>query len=102
MIRQYFSIFSKNYLAACVMFVGAMFPLSANVLANEAITVPDTSVIIQVPSQDHIKLVQAEETAEQKAARLKEERRLERQRKRAERAAKRKKRSSRPRFGSFF
>ncbi len=102
MTRQYFSIYSKNYIVACAIFIGAMFPFSANALANEAITVSDTSIIIKAPSQDYIRLAQAEETAEQKAARLKEERRLERQRKRAERAAKRKKRSSRPRFGSFF
>lgn len=63
-----------------------------------------TSIIVTLKQNEDIavKVAQQAETAEQKAERKRAERRAERERKRAERAAKRKKRSSRPRFGSFF
>lgn len=57
--------------------------------------------ISNIENQDFNELAQANETSAERAARLRAERRAERERKRAERAAKRRQRSTRPRFGSF-
>lgn len=79
------------------------FAFVSTASASESVIFPKDSIVVELNDTASFELAQAQETAKQKEARLKEERRLERQRKRAERARKRKERANnRPRFGSFF
>lgn len=79
-----------------------MVAFSSVASAEEIILSPENSFAKELPDNAFLKLAQAEETAVEKAKRIKEERQLERKRKRAERARKRNERlKKRPRFGSF-
>jgi len=91
-----------NKATAFALSFAAIVSLSAVASADEIILLPENTITEEFPDNAYLKLAQAQETAAEKAARKKEERKLERERKRAERARKRKERAkNRPRFGSF-
>lgn len=94
-------IISKKATTLALSFA-ATVAFSSIASADEVYLLPEKSIADKLHTNGFLELAQAQETAAQKAARKKEERRVERERKKAERAKKRKERlKNRPKFGSF-